>query len=41
MMWFFVIFAGGHLVGVVLAENRGDPGLISNMVHGGDPQRKP
>ncbi|MBV2169734.1 MAG: cytochrome b/b6 domain-containing protein [Bdellovibrio sp.] len=40
MMWFFVVFVGGHLVGVVAAENTKDPGLISEMVHGGDPKNK-
>lgn len=37
MMWFFVAFVGAHILGVVVAENRKDPGIISNMVHGGDP----
>lgn len=36
MMWFFVVFVIGHLVGVVMAENRGDQGLVSDMIHGGD-----
>ncbi|HRK02124.1 MAG TPA: cytochrome b/b6 domain-containing protein [Oligoflexia bacterium] len=35
MMWFFVVFIGGHLVGVVLAETRGDQGIVSNMINGG------
>jgi Ni/Fe-hydrogenase 1 B-type cytochrome subunit len=41
MMWFFVLFVGGHLTGVVVAENRKDPGLISDMVHGGDKPGQP
>lgn len=40
MMWFFVVFVVGHLGGVVIAENHKDPGLISEMVHGGDPKDK-
>ncbi len=36
MMWFFVVFVAAHLVGLVLAENRKDRGLISDMIHGGD-----
>jgi len=36
MMWFFVIFASGHLLGVVVAENRQDAGLISDMINGGN-----
>lgn len=35
MMWFFVVFVLGHIAGVVLAENRTDPGLVSDMIHGG------
>jgi cytochrome b561 len=35
MMWFFVVFIGGHLIGIVFAENRTDPGLVSDMIHGG------
>jgi cytochrome b561 len=36
-MWFFVVFTVGHLVGVVVAELRGERGLVSDMIHGGDP----
>ena len=36
MMWFFVVFIGGHLAGVVLAENGADKGLVSDMINGGD-----
>lgn len=35
MMWFFVVFSAGHIVGVVVAENRQDPGLVSDMINGG------
>lgn len=35
MMWFFVVFVVGHILGVVVAENRQDPGLVSDMIHGG------
>lgn len=34
-MWFFVVFVIGHLGGVVIAENRDDQGLVSDMIHGG------
>lgn len=40
MMWFFVIFVGGHITGVVIAENQKDPGIISDMIHGGDRPQK-
>lgn len=36
MMWFFVVFAIGHIIGVVFAENGNDKGLISDMVNGGN-----
>jgi cytochrome b561 len=39
-MWFFVVFSGGHLLGIILAENGKTPGIISDMVHGGDPKTK-
>lgn len=35
-MWFFVVFALGHILGVVLAENSKDKGLVSDMINGGD-----
>lgn len=35
LMWFFVIFVAGHILGVVVAENSDDPGLVSDMIHGG------
>lgn len=40
MMWFFVVFVGGHLLGVIIAENGKDPGIVSDMIHGGDPKIK-
>lgn len=36
LMWFFVIFIAGHILGVVIAEFRGDQGLVSDMIHGGN-----
>nr|WP_295899648.1 cytochrome b/b6 domain-containing protein [uncultured Bdellovibrio sp.] len=39
MMWFFVVFVVGHLLGVVVAENRGDRGLVSDMIHGGENEK--
>lgn len=36
-MWFFVVFVAGHLLGVVVAELRGERGLVSDMIHGGAP----
>lgn len=35
MMWFFVVFVAGHVLGVVIAENREDPGIVSDMIYGG------
>lgn len=35
MMWFFVVFVVGHLLGVIVAEFRGDAGIVSDMIHGG------
>lgn len=40
LMWFFVFFVGGHIVGIVIAENRADQGLVSDMIHGGDAKLK-
>ncbi len=40
MQWFFIVFVAGHLVGLVIAENTTDPGLVSDMIHGGDPKQK-
>lgn len=38
-MWFFVVFLGAHIVGVVVAELRGARGIVSDMIHGGDPRQ--
>ena len=35
MMWFFVAFVAGHISGVVIAENRANRGIVSDMIHGG------
>jgi Ni,Fe-hydrogenase I cytochrome b subunit len=35
MMWLFVVFGCAHIVGVIIAENRQDSGIISDMVNGG------
>ncbi len=40
-MWIFVAFVAGHLIGVVVAENRGDAGLVSDMLHGGERDASP
>lgn len=37
MMWFFVFFVAAHLIGIVIAENRANRGIVSDMIHGGDP----
>lgn len=34
--WFFIVFVGGHIGGVIMAELGKYRGLISNMIHGGD-----
>lgn len=39
VMWFFVVFTAGHIAGVVIAENRHDPGLVSDMIHGGPSEK--
>lgn len=36
MMWFFVVFSAGHIIGVLIAENREDKGIVSDMIHGGE-----
>lgn len=33
-MWFFAIFTGAHIVGVFIAENRDEPGIVSRMING-------
>lgn len=37
LMWFFPLFIAGHVTGVVVAELRGDRGLVSDMINGGAP----
>lgn len=37
-MWFFVVFVPVHILGIVVAELRGERGLISDMIHGGAPR---
>lgn len=37
VMWFFAGFVVVHTAGVVVAENRGDAGLVSDMLNGGEP----
>lgn len=37
LVWLFAAFAGAHVAGVVAAELRGEPGLVSEMIHGGKP----
>ncbi|MFL5813946.1 MAG: cytochrome b/b6 domain-containing protein [Bdellovibrionia bacterium] len=32
VMWFFLAFVIAHIIGVVIAENRDDPGIISAMI---------
>lgn len=34
-MWFFAAFTGAHIVGVFVAENRDQPGIVSRMINGG------
>lgn len=34
-MWFFVVFIGVHLLGVIKAEHGPDKGIISDMINGG------
>lgn len=36
-MWLFVIFTGSHVAGVLVAELRGERGLVSDMINGGAP----
>lgn len=35
LMWFFVVFVFGHILGVIVAENGADPGIVSDMINGG------
>lgn len=39
MTWFFVVFVGVHLLGVILTEVRKAPGIVSDMINGGDGKR--
>lgn len=34
VMWFFAIFVVAHIAGVFIAENSGDPGIVSAMING-------
>lgn len=34
-MWLVIAFVVVHIVGVVIAENRGDRGIVSDMINGG------
>ena len=36
MMWFFIVFAGAHIIGVVVAEKNGSSGIVSDMINGGN-----
>lgn len=36
MMWFFVGFIVLHIIGVIIAELRDEPGVVSDMINGGD-----
>lgn len=35
MLWFFSLFVIGHLAGIVMAENKEDKGIVSDMINGG------
>jgi len=35
-MWFFAAFVVLHTAGVVIAENQDEPGLVSDMLNGGE-----
>lgn len=35
-MWFFAAFVVVHIVGVVVSENQEEPGLVSDMINGGE-----
>ena len=39
LMWFFVVFVFGHIVGVIVAESGSDRGIVSDMINGGDQQK--
>ncbi|MDP2311786.1 MAG: cytochrome b/b6 domain-containing protein [Pseudomonadota bacterium] len=35
-LWLILVFAAGHVLGVVTAEHRGAAGLVSDMIQGGE-----
>lgn len=35
-MWFFVVFVAGHIGGVIISETTKNPGLVSDMINGGE-----
>jgi len=39
VMWFFLAFSVLHVLGVFIAENTGDPGIVSAMINGGKKSR--
>jgi Ni/Fe-hydrogenase 1 B-type cytochrome subunit len=39
LMWFFVVFVVGHILGVVVAENQQNQGIVSDMINGGQPSK--
>jgi Ni,Fe-hydrogenase I cytochrome b subunit len=32
VMWFFLAFVIAHVIGIIVAENRDDPGIVSAMI---------
>lgn len=32
LMWFFILFVPAHILGLFVAENRGDKGIVSDMI---------
>jgi cytochrome b561 len=32
LMWFFVLFVPAHIIGLFVAENRGEKGIVSDMI---------
>lgn len=36
LMWFFVFFVPAHVIGLFVAENRGDKGIVSDMIGEGE-----
>ena len=35
LMWFFIVFTIVHIVGVIIAENTNNKGIVSDMINGG------